>query len=67
MTRMCGHPELVMAGRPKPPPTEIRLYCDCGENWGCPTCGFGAGSHPCRCSREREENRRRQLTLEVGV
>ncbi len=39
--------------RPGCPKADVRVYCECGENRSCATCGWGSGSHPCRCARER--------------
>lgn len=52
--RMCGHPEWLSVHKPKPPPCYIRYHCACGENWDCPECGWGAGTWPCTCMRERQ-------------
>lgn len=51
--RRCSHPEMIVINAPKPPPAAIRYHCKCGANWGCPVCGWGAGSYPCACTRER--------------
>ena len=53
--RMCYHPELFPTtwDQPKPEPAEMIYLCDCGENYSCPICGWGAGSYPCSCMRER--------------
>lgn len=50
--KLCGHPEWMGPGD-KPAATPVRYFCQCGANWGCPTCGWGAGALPCRCDRER--------------
>lgn len=34
----------------KPSP---RYLCNCGGNVSCANCGWGSGSYPCRCTRER--------------
>lgn len=51
-TRMCSHPEWAGPG-PKPEAAEMRYFCKCGQNYGCPVCMWGAGAMPCRCDRER--------------
>lgn len=48
----CNHSNVPFINREPPPPAEIRFHCECGENWGCPVCGWGAGSYPCKCMRE---------------
>ncbi len=49
--RLCYHPGWPpynpMTGE-KVLPGEI-WECACGQNWGCPVCGFGAGAWPCKC------------------
>lgn len=57
--RMCHHPELFPTGwnQSKPEPAEMVYSCECGENYGCPVCGWGAGSWPCSCMRERQAER----------
>ena len=52
---MCNHPEWYSYGEPKPLPAEIIYSCRCGENWACPVCGWGAGTYPCSCMRERHK------------
>jgi hypothetical protein len=51
----CNHMFVPFVNRERPEPTEIRFHCECGANWGCPTCGWGAGQYPCRCTRDRME------------
>ncbi len=53
---ICDHPELVPTdwNQPRPEPAEMNT-CRCGENAGCPTCGYGWGSIPCKCAREDDE------------
>lgn len=53
---MCGHPEWHMKhpGTAKPASSPMFSHCECGQNYSCRTCGWGAGSWPCRCSRERQ-------------
>jgi len=53
--RMCYHPELIPTAwnQPRPEPTEMVYSCECGENYHCPVCGFGAATYPCSCMRER--------------
>lgn len=50
--RMCSHQFVNFINREKPPPCEILYHCKCGESWGCPVCGWGAGAYPCSCMRE---------------
>lgn len=56
---MCHHPELFPTAwnQPKPEPAEMIYSCECGENYSCPVCGWGAGKWPCSCMRERREER----------
>jgi hypothetical protein len=42
---------------PLPEPTQMIFLCDCGENAGCPICGYGWGNAPCSCERERRASR----------
>ena len=53
--RICHHNTLVPTrwDQPKPAPCKIVYHCKCGENWGCPICGWGASAYPCTCARER--------------
>ena len=52
--RMCYHPELIPTAwnQPKPEPAEMVYFCKCGENYGCPVCGWGSATWPCSCMRE---------------
>ena len=54
--RMCNHPELIPThwDQPRPEPTEMVYSCECGENYNCPICGWGAGVYPCSCMRARQ-------------
>lgn len=57
--RMCNHPEWYSYSESKPEPIKIVYQCECGENWACPVCGWGAGNWPCSCMREgRQEELR---------
>lgn len=31
-------------------PPAMREGCECGMNWWCPVCGYGAGAIPCKCA-----------------
>lgn len=50
---LCRHEFVQFVNRAKPEPCLIRFHCECGQNWGCPVCGWGAGAMPCRCARDR--------------
>ena len=54
---MCNHPELFPTAwaDSRPEPAEIIYSCECGENWACPVCGWGAGTYPCSCTRGRHK------------
>jgi hypothetical protein len=50
---------LGIVHRPGCTKPDVREHCKCGENRSCVTCGWGTGSWPCKCSREREAKRER--------
>ena len=52
---MCYHPEWRSYTEPRPEPAEVAYYCECGENWSCLVCGWGAGTYPCSCMRESQK------------
>lgn len=56
--RRCSHPELRPTGwdQKRPATADMISHCDCGENYSCRVCGWGAGSYPCSCTRERMKN-----------
>jgi len=57
--RMCNHPELIPTAwnQPKPEPAEMVYHCECGENYSCPVCGWGAAVWPCSCMKARQVER----------
>lgn len=59
--RMCYHLEWYSYGQSRPEPAEIVYLCECGENWACSVCGWGAGTHPCSCMRERQAEEKQDL------
>jgi hypothetical protein len=56
---MCNHPALFPTAwnQPRPEPAEMVYDCECGENYSCPVCGWGAGTYPCSCMRREERLR----------
>lgn len=63
---ICYHHNLVPTAwnQPKPEPAEM-IGCECGQNMGCPVCGWGWGTYPCRCSPDviTEYQRRKTIPL----
>ena len=60
--RMCYHPNLLPTAwnQPKPEPAEMVYYCECGENYSCPVCGWGAATWPCSCMREWQAEHKKE-------
>ena len=58
----CYHPELFPTDwdQKKPAPCKMVVMCECGERQSCPICGWGKGSYPCSCMRERRELKERE-------
>ena len=52
---MCHHSRWYSYTEPRLVPVEIVYSCECGENWACPVCGWGAGTYPCSCTRGRHK------------
>ena len=67
--QMCNHPEWYSYSEPKPEPAEIVYSCECGENYACPVCGWGAGATPCSCERRKKvrESLERSLADNASV
>ena len=53
--RMCDHSGWRSYTEPVPEPAEMVYQCECGENYSCPVCGWGTGTYPCSCMRERHK------------
>ena len=55
LKQICYHPEIrpMDWNQPKPKPAEMIFTCECGQNASCPVCGWGQGTYPCECYRER--------------
>lgn len=64
--RMCHHPEWRSYTEAVPEPAEMVYHCDCGENYSCPVCGWGSGTWPCSCMRERREETLRAWYDDIG-
>lgn len=60
--RICNHPNLrpTAWNQPKPEPAEMVYSCECGENYSCPICGWGAGCWPCSCMRAHQAEEKEQ-------
>ena len=52
---VCHHPEVRPTGwnQSRPEPCEMVQTCECGKIQSCPVCGWGKGSWPCGCHKER--------------